>query len=268
MNKQSGSAWGLVVGVIIGAYALTGCANVPITGRNRTVIMNESQLASLSAAQYTSLVASANRSTSATANAMLDRVAKRLVSATAVVAKQYGFEQDLTLYQWEFTLIDDPKTVNAFCMPGGKVVVYTGILPIAKDDAGLAVILGHEIAHALAKHGNERMSQQALVNMGGSILDQTLEKSPEETRQLFGVVYGVGTTLGVLLPYSRLHESEADKIGLILLKQAGYDPVAAIGFWERMASQSNGKNPPEFLSTHPSDQTRINDIKKIIQGGL
>lgn len=257
---------------ILGAMALcmciAGCSGVPVTGRSRVALMNESELASLSASEYKTLVNKAKLSDSPTANAMLERVSKRLSVATESLAKTHGFSKALEGYQWEFKLIDDPKTVNAFCMPGGKVVVYTGILPIAQDDAGLAVILGHEIAHAIAQHGNERMSQKALVNMGGLVLDTTLKTSPEETRQLFGGVYGLGTTLGVLLPYSRTHETEADRIGLLIMKEAGYDPKAAIAFWQRMSAQSGGKSGPEFLSTHPSDDTRIADIKALIEKGL
>lgn len=257
--------WGTCIITYLG---LTGCATVPITGRNRTILLNESDLSVASAQQYTQLTSKAPLSQSVTANAMLDRVAQRLVSATRQLAKTHGFERDLDLFKWEFKLIDDPKMINAFCMPGGKVVVYTGILEVAQDDAGLAVILGHEIAHALAKHGNERMSQNKLVTMGGSILELSTQQSSEETQALVGLAYGAGTTLGVLLPYSRLHETEADKIGLMIMKNAGYPPEAAVGFWERMAKKSGGKSPPEFLSTHPSDKTRINDIKVLISGGL
>lgn len=147
-------------------------------------------------------------------------------------------------------------------MPGGKVVVYTGILPITKDETGLAVVMGHEIAHAIAQHGAERMSQGLLQQLGGVALSVALADQPETTQNLFLTAYGVGTTLGVILPYSRTHESEADRLGLIFMSMAGYDPNAAVDFWTRMAAQKGGAAPPEFLSTHPSDETRIADIKK------
>jgi len=247
---------------------LNSCSNTPITGRSRVIMMDESQLASISATEYTTMLKQAKVSTDPTSTAMLQRIATRLVAATESLAQEYGFANDLSVYKWEFTLIDDPKTVNAFCMPGGKVVVYTGIMPIAETEEGLAVILAHEVAHAIAKHGNERMSQTSLVNAGGLLLNEFTKTSPEETKQLFGSVYGIGTTLGVLLPYSRDHESEADHIGLVLMQKAGYDPRAAIDFWKRMSANSGGKAPPEFMSTHPSDETRIADIKAAIEKGL
>ena len=164
-------------------------------------------------------------------------------------------------FEWEFILIEDEKTPNAWCMPGGKVAFYTGILPYTKDDTGVAVVMGHEVAHALAQHGNERMSQGLLVNLGGATLAKALETKPEMTRNLWLGAFGLGTQVGVLLPYSRKHESEADRIGLILMAKAGYDPNQAVAFWERM-SQSGGQAPPEFLSTHPANATRIADLKK------
>jgi predicted Zn-dependent protease len=253
---------------LVGTLLLSGCSDVPMTGRNRVIMMDESQLASISATQYTSMLKQAKVSTDPTGTAMLARIATRLVAATESLAQEYGFANDLSVYKWEFTLIDEPKTVNAFCMPGGKVVVYTGIMPIAENEEGLAVILSHEVAHAIAKHGNERMSQKSLVNAGGILLTEFTKTSPAETQQLFGSVYGIGTTLGVLLPYSRDHESEADHIGLILMQKSGYDPRAAIGFWERMSANSGGKAPPEFMSTHPSDETRIAKIKAAIEKGF
>jgi len=145
-------------------------------------------------------------------------------------------------------------------MPGGKVVVYTGIFPITQDESGLAVVLSHEIAHAIAKHGDERMSQGLLTELGGFALSTALETKPEKTKALWVAAFGVGSNLGIILPYSRLHENEADHLGLIFMAMAGYDPNRAVAFWERMAQQKKGAASPEFLSTHPSDQTRINKI--------
>jgi len=162
-------------------------------------------------------------------------------------------------YDWEFNYVDN-KLVNAWCMPGGKVVVYSGIIPITQDENGLAVVMGHEIAHALADHGNERMSQELIRQAGGVGLMIALNEQPEETQVMWMAVYGVGTEIAAMLPYSRLHESEADQLGLIFMAMAGYDPREAPMFWERMAKQSSNQKPPEFLSTHPSDQTRINNL--------
>jgi predicted Zn-dependent protease len=165
-------------------------------------------------------------------------------------------------YEWEFNLVED-TLVNAWAMPGGKVVVYTGILPICKDEDGLAVVMGHEIAHAIAGHGNERMSQGLMVQMGGIAINEALKNKPDETRNLFLTAYGLGATIGVMLPYSRLHESEADHLGLIFMALAGYNPVQAVDFWDRMAKTGGGA-PPEFLSTHPSHETRIQDLQERI----
>jgi len=165
-------------------------------------------------------------------------------------------------YKWEFNLVDS-KDVNAWCMPGGKVVVYSGLLPVTKNEESLALVIGHEIAHAIARHGNERMSQQLLAATGGLALDVALINKPAETRQLFNTAYGVGANLGVLLPYSRLHETEADKLGLIFMAMAGYNPAIAPDFWKRMAAVS-GNKVPEILSTHPSNETRIHDLNKFM----
>jgi predicted Zn-dependent protease len=158
----------------------------------------------------------------------------------------------------------ESEQANAFCMPGGKVVIYTGILPVTRDEAGLAVVMGHEIAHAIAGHGNERMSQGLAVEMGGMALSAALASKPAQTQQLWITAFGLGAQLGVMLPYSRLHESEADHLGLIFMAMAGYDPNNAVGFWERMAAAKEGKAPPEFMSTHPADETRIRQIKELI----
>jgi len=166
-------------------------------------------------------------------------------------------------YAWEFNLVENDQ-VNAFCMPGGKVVVYTGILPIAGNEAGLAVVMGHEIAHAIAGHGSERMSQGLAVEMGGVALSAALANQAAQTQQLWMTAFGVGSQYGLMLPYSRLHESEADHLGLIFMAMAGYDPHNAVGFWERMAQAKEGQAPPEFMSTHPADATRIRKIQELI----
>jgi predicted Zn-dependent protease len=166
-------------------------------------------------------------------------------------------------YQWEFNLVED-ESINAWAMPGGKVVVHTGLMPIAENEAGLAVVMGHEVAHVIARHGSERMTQGLLVEFGGMGLSKALANYPDQTQNLFMKSYSVGTQYGVLLPYSRTHESEADRMGLIFMSMAGYDPHEAVGFWERMAAAKEGASPPELLSTHPADTTRIKNIKTFI----
>jgi predicted Zn-dependent protease len=194
---------------------------------------------------------------------MVKRVGERIAAAVEEYFKEKGMVQKMKNYRWEFNLVESPE-VNAWCMPGGKVVVYSGLLPVARNEAGLAVVMGHEIAHAIAHHGNERMSQQLMAQLGGMALSEALKTKPQETQQLWMTAYGVGAQYGVLLPYSRLQESEADHLGLIFMAMAGYDPHEALSFWERMATASGGEKPPELMSTHPSDQTRIENIKKLL----
>lgn len=181
--------------------------------------------------------------------AMVKSVGQKIRGAVERYMADNKMSHRLDGYNWEFNLVESPEA-NAWCMPGGKVVVYTGILPITKNEGGLAVVMGHEIAHAIAKHGDERMSQGLLTELGGTALSVALEQKPEKTKQLWMTAFGIGAQVGVLLPYSRLHESEADHLGLIFMAMAGYDPNIAVNFWERMAKQGGAK-PPEFLSTHP-----------------
>ena len=171
-------------------------------------------------------------------------------------------------YAWEFELIEDDEVVNAFCLPGGKVAVYTGMMKIVSTDAELAAIMGHEIAHAIARHGGERMSQLLLVELGGMALEEALETKTEKTLELARVAYGAGTQLLVILPYSRTHENEADYIGLIFMAKAGYDPHAAVDFWRKMEKEFGDQEPPEFLSTHPSSEQRIENLKKWLPEAL
>jgi predicted Zn-dependent protease len=195
---------------------------------------------------------------------MVKRVGFNIQKAVERFMIQKSLSNRLNGYAWEFNLVQD-KHKNAWCMPGGRVAVYTGILPVTLDDAGLAVVMGHEIAHAVANHGAERMSQELLVQMGGMALATAVASQPQQTQNLFLNVFGSGAQVGVLLPYSRIQESEADRLGTIFMAMAGYNPNAAIGFWQRMMSVERGAAaPPELLSTHPSDQTRINNLKSYI----
>jgi predicted Zn-dependent protease len=229
---------------------LAACSTVPVTGRKSFNIIPAAQESALGAQSYAETLKGAKLSSDAAAVAMVKRVGERIAKVS-----------DRPDFAWEYNLIDDPKTVNAFCLPGGKVAVYTGILPLTGGETGLAVVLGHEIAHAIAKHGGERMSQQMLLMVGELSLDAALQKKPAETRAALLTAYGAGTTLGVALPFGRSQESEADHIGLIYMARAGYDPREALAFWKRMEA-SGGQQPPEFLSTHPSHGRRIADLER------
>lgn len=244
-------------------FFLTACSTVPITGRSQLNLIPGPSMLSMSLQQYDKFLKENKVSTNQVQTQMVKRVGLRVQNAVERYFAANGLQDQLANYKWEFNLVDD-KQVNAWCMPGGKVVVYTGILPIAVDDAGLAVVMGHEIAHAIAEHGNERMSQGLLAQMGGTALATALSTQPAATQQLWMSVYGVGAQYGAIMPYGRMQESEADHLGLVFMTMAGYDPNAAVPFWERMAAQKGGKAPPEFLSTHPSDSTRIANIRKLI----
>jgi predicted Zn-dependent protease len=244
---------------------LAGCSVVPITGRKQLSFVPASLVTSMSLQQYDQVISQSKLSTDAQATAMVKKVGEKIVQAVAEYAKTHSDKDPFAGYKWEFNLIDDPKTVNAFAMPGGKVVVYTGILPLTQNETGLAVVLGHEIAHVFAGHGGERLSESLLTQMGEVGLSAALQKQPEQTKGLFISAYGLGTQVGFLLPFSRVHESEADHLGLIFMAMAGYDPHEAVGFWERMgASSKDQSKPPEFLSTHPADATRIKNIQDLI----
>jgi predicted Zn-dependent protease len=245
---------------------LAACSTVPITGRQQLSLIPFSTMNSLSANEYGSFLSSAKLSTNSLQADMVRRVGERIQAAVERYFTSKGMAAALAGYEWTFNLVEDPQ-VNAWCMPGGRVVVYTGILPMTQDENGLAVVMGHEIAHAVAEHGSERMSQGLLQQAGGMALDKMLEQKPAETRNLYMTAYGLGSTVGVMLPFSRLHESEADELGLIFMTMAGYDPHAAIPFWERMGA-GNGGAPPEILSTHPSDKTRVENLRKLLPKAL
>jgi predicted Zn-dependent protease len=244
---------------------IVGCSKVPITNRKQLNMLPESELISLSLNNYSSFL-SKNPPINGTADAkMVKRVGERIQGAVARFMAERKLSKRLANYRWEYNLVDD-KEANAWCMPGGKVVVYNGLLPLTQDETSLAIVMGHEIAHAVARHGNERMSQGLLVQMGGIALALAMQNKPEMTQQVFLQSYGIGSTLGVLA-YSRTHETEADKLGLIFAAMAGYDPRSAIGFWERMAAKGGAK-PPVLLSTHPSDKQRVETLKAFMPNAL
>ncbi len=244
------------------ALLLQACSTVPLTGRKQFALIPDSSMLSMSFDQYGQFLQQNKLSTDAAQTGLIKGVGKRIQEAVETYFAQHNLSQELKGYIWEFNLVDS-KEINAWCMPGGKVVVYTGILPMTQNENGLAVVMGHEIAHAVAKHGNERMSQVLLAQMGGIALAEALQRKPQQTQALWMGVFGAGVQLGALLPFSRLHESEADHLGLIFMAMAGYDPNGAVVFWQRMSQKAGGK-PPEFLSTHPADETRIRKIKSEI----
>lgn len=241
----------------------SSCQTVPITGRQQLSLIPASEMNTMSLTSYQEFLSGHQVVTGTKESEEVKRVGARIASAVETYFAENAMSDRLKGYKWEFNLVKDPS-VNAWAMPGGKVVVYTGILPITENDVGLAVVMGHEIGHAVANHGNERMSQGLMVQMGGAALSTALATKPQQTQQLFMEAFGLGTQVGVLLPYSRLQESEADYLGLVFMAIAGYDPHAAVGFWERMEKVKQGESPPEFLSTHPSDKTRIENIKELI----
>ena len=236
------------------------CSTVPLTGRRQLSLVPESEMISLSLTEYGKFINSNKLSTDKNKTALVKRVGGRISAAVEAYMASQGLSKNLDGYKWEFNLVEDP-TVNAWCMSGGKVVVYTGLLPLAQSEAALATVMGHEIAHAVARHGCERMSDQMLLQMGGTALSAALAQKPEQTKQMAMTAFGVGSQVGVILPFSRQNEYEADYMGLIFMAMAGYNPNESIGFWEKM-SQQGGSKPPEFLSTHPVDANRIARIKE------
>lgn len=249
--------------------SLTSCSRNAITGRNQLTLYSESEIQNMAAQEYQSfLTQSKVVSTGASKDAeMVRRIGTRISNAVTQYYNANGLEKELAGYKWEYNLVDS-KEVNAWCMPGGKIVVYTGLLPITQNEAALAVVMGHEIAHALAKHGNERMSQGMVQQLGGVALAVATANKPAQTQQLFMTAYGLGSNYGAILPFSRSNELEADKFGLIFSAMAGYNPQEAIPLWERMAAASGGNKPPEFASTHPAEATRIERLKELMPEAL
>jgi predicted Zn-dependent protease len=248
--------------IIAVPLVIAACTRNPITGRKQMAFLNEGELQQMALQEYKTFLSS-NKVVSTTVNKdaeMVSRVGKRLVAAITNYYTEKGLANHLEGYQWEYNLVDS-KEANAWCMPGGKIVVYTGLLPITQNEAALAAVMGHEITHALGKHGNERMSQ-ALVAQGLGAAGGILTSGNQKVNSIFNNIYGPGAQVGVLLPNGRKQELEADKLGLIFTAMAGYNPQEAIPLWERMAAAGGGQRPPEFLSTHPAEETRIQKLKE------
>lgn len=241
---------------------LTSCGSVPLTGRRQLLLVSDSEVLSSSLTQYNDYIKTAAKSTSASQTAMVKRVGQKIAAATEEYLRQSGMSSEIKNFSWEFNLIKDNQ-VNAFCMPGGKIVVYEGLMKIVSSDDELAVVIGHEVAHAVAKHSNERMSQQIAAQYGSQILSAALSEKSAMVQDIAVTVYGIGAQYGVMLPFSRTHELEADYMGLIFMAIAGYNPEVAVNFWQKMSAGSGG-SIPEFMSTHPSDARRISEIKRIL----
>lgn len=251
------------------AASVIACSKNPISGRSQLKLVPEKELQTMAAGQYRDFL-SQNRVINSSSNRdaeMVVRVGKRITRAVEDYLKTNGQEHLIDGYNWEYNLVDD-KAANAWCMPGGKIVVYTGLLPISQNEAALAAVMGHEVTHAILQHANERVSQGLVQQLGGVALAVAVSNRPAETQQLAMAAYGAGSTIGVLLPFSRKHELEADRYGLIFMAIAGYNPHEAIGLWERMEKASNGQAPPEFLSTHPSSGRRIDQLNKYMDEAM
>lgn len=247
--------------LLVLVFFLAACSTVPVTGRRQLDLVSSRQLMAMSTDAYQKFMKEHEVVTGTPASRMVKAVGARIEKAVERYLAGIGRSDLVSGYRWEFNLVKDDSK-NAWAMPGGKVVVYTGILPITRNETGLAVVMGHEVAHVIARHGRERMSQGLLTQLGGVALSVALSSEPRQTQDLFMAAYGVGAQVGVLLPYSRLQESEADRLGLIFMAEAGYDPRAAVDFWRRMLESSDGGAPPEFLSTHPSSLRRIDNLKR------
>lgn len=241
-------------------FALMGCATNPFTGKQTMALVPNSQIFPMAFQEYSNFLTEHKVIKGTADAAMIKSVGQKIANASERWLNANGYTGYLKDYKWEYNLVEDPA-VNAWCMPGGKIVFYTGILPIAKNEAGIAAVMGHEVAHALANHGQQRMSAAQYQQLGAVAGNIALSQD-QQNQELFNTYYGVGTTVGVMLPFSRSHETEADKIGLTLMAIAGYDPMASAELWERMKANAGGNAPPEFLSTHPSNDTRIHQIRK------
>jgi len=249
--------------IIISIVLLVACSQVPLTDRNRFAPLPSSQMLALGNQSYDAVLDSSQLSDNQRWENMITEVGNNMVYYIEGYFREKGEEETIEDFEWEFNLLESDQ-VNAWCMPGGKVAFYEGIMPICRDKNGVAVVMGHEIAHAIAQHSNERMGQQMITQLGGLSLAVAMSQKPKATQNLAMTAFGLGTQLAYVLPYSRKHESEADEMGLYFMAMAGYDVSEAPEFWKRMAANAKGQAPPEFLSTHPSHNTRISHLNKII----
>jgi predicted Zn-dependent protease len=253
------------IALLLFFIVIIGCHTNAITGRKQLSLMSENEVQTMAKTEYRSFLSQSRVvATKASKDAeMVARIGSRISTAITKYYAEQGLSKELEGYEWEYNLVDS-KDVNAWCMPGGKIVVYTGLLPVTQNEAALAVVMGHEVAHALARHGNERMSQGLLQQLGGVALSVAVANKPRETQDMFMNAYGIGSQVGYALPHSRRQELEADKFGLRFAALAGYNVREAIPLWQRMAQLGGGQKPPQFLSTHPAEETRISELSKIM----
>ncbi len=249
----------LLISVIV-IFVFTACNTVAISDRKQLNFVSEGELNTMSEQNYRDFLKTSKISSDKKMEKSVKDVGMNIKNAVEKYFKDKNQSDKLANYKWEFNLVEDEQ-VNAWCMPGGRVVVYTGIMKLVESDTELAVIMGHEIAHAIANHGAERMSQQTVAAYGAKGLEYYAKNKSESQKDMYMKAYGATANVGVILPYSRLHEKEADELGLVFMAMAGYDPNAAVGFWEKMAKLGSGKKM-ELLSTHPSDEKRIKEIKE------
>jgi predicted Zn-dependent protease len=245
---------------VAAAIIISGCNKVPISGRNQLNLVSDSEVLQSSLASYKEYISKAQLSTQTVKSEQVTRVGRKIAAATEAYLNSHGMSDQVKNFAWEFNLVRDNQ-LNAFCMPGGKIVVYEGIMNIISSDDELAVVLGHEVAHAVAKHSNERLSQQKALEYGGAILGAITQNASQNTQAIASQVFGLGANYGVMLPFSRKHETEADNIGLVLMTMAGYNPDCALTFWQKMSAGSTNTKA-EFMSTHPSDASRIANLQK------
>ncbi len=260
----------MIFGIATIMLAISSCSTVPLTGRSRLSLVDESQLQQQAAIGYAQLMSDPQTKVVSSNNAntqMVKRVGRKISAAVTKYMNQNGYGEQIANYRWEFNLIDS-KEINAWCMPGGKVAIYSGILPVTKDEAGLATVMGHEIAHAIAQHSSERASQMAAAQIGGAAVGVATSGSSQGTQAIINQLYGIGGQL-TILKFGRNQELEADEMGLSFMAMAGYNPSTAIGFWQRMAQASaNSAKPPAFLSTHPTDENRIAQIQRALPAAM
>ena len=249
------------IAISVLALILAGCGSVALTGRKQLLLVSDQEVFEAGLTQYNEYIASSQLSSDTKSTAMVKNVGQKLAAATEQYLRASGLESELSNFAWEFNLVKDSQ-INAFCMPGGKIVVYEGLLTVAQNESELAVVIGHEIAHAVAKHSNERMSQQIMAQYGAAILSQALSQKSAAVQTVATSVFGLGAQVGLMLPYSRKHEYEADYMGIVFMELAGYDSESSIEFWTKMSA--GGSSSSDFLSTHPSDTKRIAELQRRI----
>jgi len=261
--KRLPKIWQYTAGILLICWGIH-CKTVPVTGRKQLNLVPNFMIQAMAFTEYDSVLLTSNVMPADNEQTQMERrVGTRIQKAVEDYMSRNGFNKDLKGFKWEYNLINE-NLINAWCMPGGKVVVYTGLLPVTQNETALAIVLGHEIGHAIAHHGNERMSEALLVQLGGLTLEEAMKNKSQQTQALFLSLYMIGSNLAIMLPHSRLQESEADRLGLIFAAMAGYNPEEAIPFWQRMSAAAKGPKIPQFLSTHPSDETRIKRITDLL----